>query len=85
MWTTEVWWATNQSIPPQSNSACALLPGGHRQREAGVEEPLRVGPHPGEIADAQVVVLGPSPTHPADDAMALWVPVYAPEHHGDGP
>jgi hypothetical protein len=57
-------------------------PSGYRQREAGVEEPLRVGAHPSEIADAKIMMLRTSSAHPADHAMTLRVTIHAPEHHG---
>ena len=71
MCTTEVWWATKQSASAQWKSALGVAPGRDGQLETRLEQPLGVGPHEVQVADAQVVVLGAGPADPADDPVSL--------------
>ena len=59
-----------------------VVPGFQRERDAGLEQPLAVGAHLAQVADAEAVVLGAGPADAADDPVALRMPVGPAEHHG---
>ena len=61
-----------------------VAPGVHGQGQTGLEELARVGPHPVQVAHAQVMVLGAGPAHAAVHPVPFRVPVGPTEDHGGG-